>query len=65
MSQGKDGHDLNVDWWSVGVLAVELLTGKSPFSSDTEDSNQGKISERIKKDPPAIPDAVSSFNSFH
>jgi serine/threonine protein kinase len=26
-SIGNRGHGLPVDWWSVGVLAIELLTG--------------------------------------
>lgn len=55
----KEGHDLNVDWWSIGVLTIELLTGKSPFSPNTEDSSQTKISERIQNEPPEIPDSVS------
>lgn len=59
VSQGKDGHDLNVDWWSVGVLTIELLTGQSPFSREGEESNQSVISERIRNDPPMIPDNVS------
>jgi ribosomal protein S6 kinase alpha-5 len=52
------GHDLNVDWWSVGVLTFELLSGQSPFSRDGEESNQQVISERIQKYPPIIPEMV-------
>lgn len=55
----QGGHDLNVDWWSVGVLIIELLSGQSPFSRDGEESNQQVISERIQKCPPNIPDTVS------
>ena len=25
---GNVGHDIAVDWWSLGVLTYELLTGK-------------------------------------
>jgi len=53
------GHDLNVDWWSVGVLIIELLTGQSPFSREGEESNQQVISERIQNSPPTIPEIVS------
>lgn len=58
MSQCREGHDLNVDWWSVGVLMIELLTGQSPFSRDGEESNQSQISERIQNEPPNIPTSV-------
>ena len=27
------GHDINVDWWALGVLVFELLAGKAPFES--------------------------------
>jgi len=58
------GHDLNVDWWSVGVLIIELLSGQSPFSREGEESNQAQISERIQNHPPNIPESVSSRSTF-
>lgn len=54
------GHDMNVDWWSVGVLTIELLSGQSPFSRDGEDNNQSEISNRIQKCPPNIPEKIGS-----
>jgi len=33
-----------VDWWSVGVLTYELLTGASPFTVDGEKNTQQEIS---------------------
>jgi ribosomal protein S6 kinase alpha-5 len=57
----KNGHDLNVDWWSVGVLIIELLSGQSPFSRENEESNQQVISDRIQNSAPNIPENVSRF----
>jgi serine/threonine protein kinase len=30
-----EGYDYSVDWWSVGVILFELLTGVPPFFADT------------------------------
>lgn len=57
---GNEGHDFSVDWWSVGVLTYELLTGASPFTVDGERNSQADISKRILKNQPPIPDHLSS-----
>lgn len=33
-----EGHGEPVDWWAVGVIAFELLTGVPPFNDDTPDA---------------------------
>lgn len=56
---GSAGHNLSVDWWSVGVLTYELLTGASPFTVEGERNTQAEISRRILRSEPPIPDFMS------
>ena len=56
---GSTGHNFSVDWWSVGVLTYELLTGASPFTVEGERNTQAEISRRILKSHPPIPDYMS------
>ncbi|XP_065087827.1 ribosomal protein S6 kinase alpha-5-like [Ochlerotatus camptorhynchus] len=58
VKSNQNGHDASVDWWSVGVLTFELLTGSSPFSSD-EPATQTEISKKITNTEAVIPDHLS------
>lgn len=33
-----------VDWWSLGILLFELLTGASPFTLEGERNTQAEVS---------------------
>ncbi|ESO87773.1 hypothetical protein LOTGIDRAFT_166364 [Lottia gigantea] len=57
---GSTGHTFAVDWWSLGVLTYELLTGASPFTVDGEKNTQSEISRRILKCDPFMPKTFSS-----
>ncbi|XP_042897727.1 ribosomal protein S6 kinase alpha-5 isoform X2 [Parasteatoda tepidariorum] len=57
---GTTGHDYVADFWSVGVLLFELLTGASPFTVEGEKNTQAEISKRILRGGPPIPDKLSA-----
>lgn len=50
-----NGHDKAADWWSVGVLLFEMLTGKPPFVGKRD-----KIQQKIVKDKIKLPAFLTS-----
>ncbi|WVZ56828.1 hypothetical protein U9M48_007304 [Paspalum notatum var. saurae] len=53
--QGR-GHDKAADWWSVGILLFEMLTGKPPFVG----GNRDKIQQKIVKEKIKMPSFLTS-----
>ncbi|KAG6531331.1 serine/threonine-protein kinase AtPK2/AtPK19-like [Zingiber officinale] len=50
------GHNKAADWWSVGILLFEMLTGKPPFISN----NREKMQQKIMKEKIKLPAYLSS-----
>jgi len=46
------GHDLNVDWWAVGILIYEMLIGVTPFFN----RNRQVLMSKIKHSRIVFPD---------
>ncbi|CRH02885.1 rac-beta serine/threonine protein kinase, putative [Plasmodium relictum] len=49
------GHGKAVDWWSLGIMIYEMLTGNLPFNS----SNRSVLFERIKYENLTYPKNIS------
>ncbi|KNA25653.1 hypothetical protein SOVF_004560 [Spinacia oleracea] len=50
------GHNKNADWWSIGILLYEMLSGKPPFSH----ANRQKLQQKIINEKVKLPSMVST-----
>ncbi|XP_021918161.1 ribosomal protein S6 kinase alpha-5-like isoform X4 [Zootermopsis nevadensis] len=61
MIQGK-GYSMEVDWWSVGIIAYEMMAGFRPFVI-ARDESKTKLRQKIVQQTPAIPKNFTSIGS--
>lgn len=52
---GKQGYSWQIDWWSLGITAYELIFHKRPFDGRSSE----KMTHSIMKDPLRFPDDAS------
>ncbi|CAI9754626.1 unnamed protein product [Fraxinus pennsylvanica] len=55
------GHNKNADWWSVGILLYEMLSGQPPFTHPNRKKLQEKIMNEKMKLPPRLSSEVHSL----
>lgn len=39
----RKGHSFEADYWSIGILKFEMLTGQLPFQGDNRKATMQKI----------------------
>ena len=50
-----EGHDTQVDWWQLGLVTHEMLTGKHPFYSEST----AKMHQKIIYNAPVLDSSLS------
>jgi ribosomal protein S6 kinase beta len=57
----RNGYGKSVDWWSLGALCFEMLTGNPPFKGKTSKELDRKIIQDKLVTPPFLSSAAHSL----
>eukprot|EP00965_Chrysotila_dentata_P116245 3842662-Pleurochrysis_carterae.AAC.2 len=55
------GHGKGLDWWTLGVLSFEMMSGRPPFQGETEMDVYRKATRLQYTFPPSFPPALREF----
>jgi serine/threonine protein kinase len=56
----KQPHGVAVDWWALGCLLLEMVTGHSPFLRDDEAETEAAVLAREATSPLPLPPATAN-----
>ena len=59
IERSEAGYDMAVDWWSLGIVIHELLTGGSPFETPGVSYTREEIIHRLAETEPCIQNDLS------
>lgn len=57
----KEGHDQQIDVWSIGVLTYELVNGKPPFEGQDMKETQDRVTNMIIEYPTSFSGELVHF----
>ena len=55
------GHDLSLDWWTLGVVTFEMLAGNPPFLGGSEIEVYNKVRKLSYTQPSGLSDTGKSY----
>ncbi|KAK8042939.1 hypothetical protein PG994_013422 [Apiospora phragmitis] len=61
--QGEQNESRAADWWTLGVLLFEMLTGLPPFYGDDVEQIRRNIQSRLLELPDSLPSSTRDMIS--